>query len=166
MRKRRQKTGEFIPCMYLPYVSGSSLLMIYFHGNAEDVGLATDLLTFVKDRLCVSSFKSLKLLFIDSYSGDGVPGLRGLLGWPLSRTDCTRRSKLVWLFDYCSRHPREQNNSFRQVNWVWARDPRCILTKPGMFTSDVPFQVNPWHSEGTGRFVNSVCDLGPLQKHR
>ena len=41
--------------MYLPYLGGSSKLLIYFHGNAEDVGLAMELLAFVKDMLKVSN---------------------------------------------------------------------------------------------------------------
>lgn len=45
---------EYVPCLYLPYVGGSSKLLIYFHGNAEDVGLAMELLTFIKDMLRVS----------------------------------------------------------------------------------------------------------------
>jgi hypothetical protein len=52
--KEKQKLGEYIPCLYLPYVSGSSKLLIYFHGNAEDVGLATELLNFIKEMLKVS----------------------------------------------------------------------------------------------------------------
>ena len=44
----------YIPCLYLPYLGGSSKLLIYFHGNAEDVGLAMELLAFVKDMLKVS----------------------------------------------------------------------------------------------------------------
>ena len=43
----------FIPCLYLPYLGGSSKILIYFHGNAEDVGLAMELLAFVKDMLKV-----------------------------------------------------------------------------------------------------------------
>jgi len=43
-----------IPCLYLPYLGGSSKILIYFHGNAEDVGLAMELLAFVKDMLKVS----------------------------------------------------------------------------------------------------------------
>ena len=43
----------FVPCLYLPYLGGSSKLLIYFHGNAEDVGLAMELLAFVKDMLKV-----------------------------------------------------------------------------------------------------------------
>ncbi len=30
--------------MYLPYEDGATKLIIYFHGNAEDIGLAYDLL--------------------------------------------------------------------------------------------------------------------------
>jgi len=30
--------------LYLPYEQGASKLIIYFHGNAEDIGLAYDLL--------------------------------------------------------------------------------------------------------------------------
>lgn len=64
------RTGEFIPCLYLPYVSGSSKLMIYFHGNAEDIGLASELLNFVKEMLKV---KPLTVTFyIGPRSCDGV----------------------------------------------------------------------------------------------
>lgn len=55
--KVKQKYGEFIPCLYLPYVSGSSKVLIYFHGNAEDVGLATELLNFIKEMLKVRLFR-------------------------------------------------------------------------------------------------------------
>lgn len=37
----------------MPYNNGSSKLLIFFHGNAEDIGLASDLLSFVKDLLKV-----------------------------------------------------------------------------------------------------------------
>jgi hypothetical protein len=30
--------------LFLPYEDGASKLVIYFHGNAEDIGLAFDLL--------------------------------------------------------------------------------------------------------------------------
>jgi fermentation-respiration switch protein FrsA (DUF1100 family) len=35
---------EHIPCLYLPNEDGGNKLVIYFHGNAEDIGLAFDLL--------------------------------------------------------------------------------------------------------------------------
>ena len=42
-----------IPCLYLPYTQGSSKLIIYFHGNAEDLGLAYELLDHLKNSLKV-----------------------------------------------------------------------------------------------------------------
>lgn len=39
--------------MYLPYSQGSSKILIYFHGNAEDIGLATELLDYVRSLLRV-----------------------------------------------------------------------------------------------------------------
>ena len=40
-----------IPCLYLPNASGSTKLLIYFHGNAEDVGLASELLDYIRSLL-------------------------------------------------------------------------------------------------------------------
>eukprot|EP00357_Protocruzia_adherens_P003311 CAMPEP_0115020588 /NCGR_PEP_ID=MMETSP0216-20121206/30266_1 /TAXON_ID=223996 /ORGANISM="Protocruzia adherens, Strain Boccale" /LENGTH=305 /DNA_ID=CAMNT_0002392553 /DNA_START=48 /DNA_END=962 /DNA_ORIENTATION=- len=42
-----------IPCLYLPYHRGSSKILIYFHGNAEDIGLAYDLLDHLRNALMV-----------------------------------------------------------------------------------------------------------------
>lgn len=36
--------AEHIPCLFLPYEDGGNKLVLYFHGNAEDIGLAFDLL--------------------------------------------------------------------------------------------------------------------------
>lgn len=44
----------FIPCLFMPYLMGSSKIVIYFHGNAEDIGLSMELLIFVRDMLKVS----------------------------------------------------------------------------------------------------------------
>ena len=38
------RSKEFIPCLYLPIDDGARKLLIYFHGNAEDIGLAYDFL--------------------------------------------------------------------------------------------------------------------------
>jgi hypothetical protein len=35
---------EHIPCLFLPNEEGGNKLVLYFHGNAEDIGLAFDLL--------------------------------------------------------------------------------------------------------------------------
>lgn len=44
----------YIPCLFMPYLMGSSKLLIYFHGNAEDIGLSMELLIFMRDMLRVS----------------------------------------------------------------------------------------------------------------
>ena len=42
---------EHIPCLYLPYDDAATKLIVYFHGNAEDIGLAFDLLYLLGQRL-------------------------------------------------------------------------------------------------------------------
>ena len=42
---------DHIPCLYLPYDDGSSKLLVYFHGNAEDIGLAFDMLFLIGQKL-------------------------------------------------------------------------------------------------------------------
>jgi hypothetical protein len=38
---------DHIPMLYLPYEDSATKIVIYFHGNAEDIGLAFDLLYLV-----------------------------------------------------------------------------------------------------------------------
>jgi hypothetical protein len=56
VKQEKQAEGAegFIPCLFMPYLMGSSKLLIYFHGNAEDIGLSMELLIFVRDMLKVS----------------------------------------------------------------------------------------------------------------
>lgn len=42
---------EYIPCLYLPAEHGGTKLVIYFHGNAEDIGLAFDMLSAFGDAM-------------------------------------------------------------------------------------------------------------------
>lgn len=42
-----------IPCLFLQFAEGSSKLIIYFHGNAEDLGLSYDILDTLKSVLHV-----------------------------------------------------------------------------------------------------------------
>ena len=55
--KQTEGAEGFIPCLFMPYLMGSSKLLIYFHGNAEDIGLSMELLIFVRDMLKVSLSK-------------------------------------------------------------------------------------------------------------
>ena len=41
--KKKQRL-EYIPCLYLPNEEAGNKLVLYFHGNAEDIGLAYDML--------------------------------------------------------------------------------------------------------------------------
>ena len=49
--------AEAIPCLYLPYETESKILL-FFHGNAEDIGIAYDVLTEMKNCLKVIHFFS------------------------------------------------------------------------------------------------------------
>lgn len=43
--------SEHIPCLFLPCDDGAEKILLFFHGNAEDLGLAFDLLYLVGQRL-------------------------------------------------------------------------------------------------------------------
>lgn len=45
---------DHIPCLYMPYLPGSSKLLIYFHGNAEDVGLSYEMLDHMRAALKIN----------------------------------------------------------------------------------------------------------------
>ena len=49
-----QMLSHYIPCMYLPFTLGSSKLLIYFHANAEDIGIAYNLLSNIRTLLRVN----------------------------------------------------------------------------------------------------------------
>jgi hypothetical protein len=40
--------------MYLPSRVASGKIMVYFHGNAEDIGLASDILTHIRDKMKIN----------------------------------------------------------------------------------------------------------------
>jgi hypothetical protein len=42
-----KKMIHHIPCLFLPSEDKASKMIIYFHGNAEDIGLAFDLLYLI-----------------------------------------------------------------------------------------------------------------------
>ena len=48
---KKKKAIDHIPCLYLPHEEGGNKLIIYFHGNAEDIGLAFDLLYLFGQRM-------------------------------------------------------------------------------------------------------------------
>lgn len=67
----KSKNNDFIPCLYLPYNEDkyfSNIILIFFHGNAEDIYLAYDLLQNLKKELKVSSKYIKKLNKINIFS--------------------------------------------------------------------------------------------------
>ncbi len=42
---------DYVPCLFLPYEPGSTKVLLYFHGNAEDIGIALPLLDVLKSKL-------------------------------------------------------------------------------------------------------------------
>ena len=47
--EKRIPVNERIPCMFLPYHNYTDKIIIYFHGNAEDIGHAERFYNSVKD---------------------------------------------------------------------------------------------------------------------
>ena len=55
--KTEDNEGDFIPCLYLPYMSagrGSNKLLLFFHGNAEDLGISYQMLDHMRSMLHVN----------------------------------------------------------------------------------------------------------------
>ena len=62
----KPKPDGHIPCLYMPFTDEfgkySNLLLIYFHGNAEDIYLAYELLSNLKNELKVLNFVKTRFL--------------------------------------------------------------------------------------------------------
>lgn len=43
-----------MPCLYLPYLKGSNKLIIFFHGNAEDIGISYEMLDHMRTALKIN----------------------------------------------------------------------------------------------------------------
>ena len=54
MEKHQLSRRRSIPCLYLPYTSGSSKIILFFHANAEDIGNSYDLLSFIRYELKIN----------------------------------------------------------------------------------------------------------------
>lgn len=71
-KKLKNKNDDKIPCFFFDYLDEkenleSNTILLYFHGNAEDLGLAYDLLNNLKNELKVLKFlKLFSLLFTNS----------------------------------------------------------------------------------------------------
>jgi hypothetical protein len=50
----KKNSLPYIPCLFLPYSGGSSKVLMYFHGNAEDIGLSYEMLDHLRAALKVN----------------------------------------------------------------------------------------------------------------
>jgi len=57
--------GKCIPCLYLPSREPTSKIMLYFHGNAEDIALTQELVQVLQEQLMVHAI-------VMEYEGYGV----------------------------------------------------------------------------------------------
>lgn len=52
--KRLTQISNYVPCLYLPYLKGSNKLIIFFHGNAEDLGISYEMLDHMRSALKIN----------------------------------------------------------------------------------------------------------------
>ena len=52
--QKSTRKSDHIPCLYLPYQNGSSKILLYFHGNAEDVGISYEMLDHFRNSLKIN----------------------------------------------------------------------------------------------------------------
>ena len=52
--KQLNPYANFVPCLYLPYLKGSNKLIIFFHGNAEDLGISYEMLDHLRTALKIN----------------------------------------------------------------------------------------------------------------
>jgi hypothetical protein len=49
-----EEESHCVPCLYLPYTKGSRKLILFFHGNAEDIGISYEMLDHLRDSLKIN----------------------------------------------------------------------------------------------------------------
>lgn len=50
----KAEEAKSLPCLYLPYLKGSNKLIIFFHGNAEDIGISYEMLDHMRTALKIN----------------------------------------------------------------------------------------------------------------
>ena len=58
-------SNDYVPCLFLPCLKGSNKLIIFFHGNAEDLGISYEMLDHMRTAL------KINLLGVE-YPGYGI----------------------------------------------------------------------------------------------
>jgi len=52
--KNYDDLAKFVPCLFLPYLDGSKKCIIFFHGNAEDIGISYEMLDHLRTALKIN----------------------------------------------------------------------------------------------------------------
>ena len=52
--ERSSRNRDYVPCLYLPCLKGSNKLIIFFHGNAEDLGISYEMLDHMRTALRIN----------------------------------------------------------------------------------------------------------------
>ena len=52
--KKLTEIQNYVPCLYLPYLKGSNKLIVFFHGNAEDLGISYEMLDHMRSALKIN----------------------------------------------------------------------------------------------------------------
>ena len=48
------ESKDYVPCLFLPCLKGSNKLIIFFHGNAEDLGISYEMLDHMRTALMIN----------------------------------------------------------------------------------------------------------------
>ena len=156
----------FIPCLFMPYLLGSSKIVIYFHGNAEDIGLSMELLIFVRDMLKVS-FPSDNWFVLGACASDGVPGLRHLRWQPRGGLDSNWFFKRIRLFDLGLRHKIRSDHFIWPLNWLGSSLVGGIKARPMRVVTDESIHVNQRNFAGQRwRHDGQLASLRSFPQHR
>jgi abhydrolase domain-containing protein 17 len=69
--------SSFIPTLFLPYLNGSRKLILFFHGNAEDIGISYEMLDHLRTALRINilavEYPGYGIYQPDVVGGDGAP---------------------------------------------------------------------------------------------
>ena len=119
-----------IPCLLLQSVQGSSKLLIYFHGNAEDIGLAYEMTDLIRTSLQIH-------VLVMEYPGYGLYAGKTKAETILQDADS------VYDFASCILGFASQDIfAFWQVYWVRSSDSNCQVKRTWESFLDVCLYIN------------------------
>ena len=131
-----------VPCLFLPNknVVHTSKVVVYFHGNAEDVGLAAEMLDYIRYIMHVSRSD-----IAGSHSRCGVPRLRNLRRNTERRANSGGRVQRLRFPRGGVGHQARADNSLREVDWFRASHPPGCQPQSLLSPPHFPFHLHQRH---------------------